>query len=81
MAIVRLVRPWNAWSKTITAGRPVAVRAIFTAFSTASAPEFRRSDFVSRSPGQVSSSSLHTSTYDSYIPTMKHWCRKRSTCS
>ena len=47
IAIVRLVRPWNAWSKTITAGRPVAVRAILTAFSTASAPEFRSRDFVS----------------------------------
>ena len=50
IAIVRLVRPWNAWSNTITAGRPVAVLAIFTAFSTASAPEFTSSDFVS-TPG------------------------------
>ena len=32
------VRPWNALSKTTTAGRPVAARAILTAFSTASAP-------------------------------------------
>ena len=34
------VRPWNAWSNATTAERPVALRAIFTAFSTASAPEF-----------------------------------------
>jgi len=32
------VRPWNAWSKTTTAGRPVAARAYFTAFSSASLP-------------------------------------------
>ena len=38
--MVSSVRPWNARSKAITAGRPVAARAILTAFSTASAPEF-----------------------------------------
>ena len=38
--IVSSVRPWNARSKATTAGRPVAARAILTAFSTASAPEF-----------------------------------------
>ena len=41
------MRPWNALSKTITAGRPVATRAILTAFSIASAPEFSRSVFWS----------------------------------
>ncbi len=39
IVIVSSVRPWKAFSKTITAGRPVAARAIFTAFSIASAPE------------------------------------------
>ena len=34
------VRPWNAWSNATIALRPVALRAILTAFSTASAPEF-----------------------------------------
>ncbi len=38
MVIVSSVRPWKALSKTTTAGRPVAVRAILTAFSIASAP-------------------------------------------
>ena len=47
IVIVSRVRPWNALSKTTTAGRPVAERAILTAFSTASAPELRRSDFCS----------------------------------
>ena len=32
--IVSSVRPWNARSNAITAGRPVAARAILTAFST-----------------------------------------------
>ena len=33
IVIVSSVRPWNALSKTTTAGRPVAERAILTAFS------------------------------------------------
>ena len=33
------MRPWKPWPKTTTPGRPVAARAILTAFSTASAPE------------------------------------------
>ena len=74
-AMVRLVRPWKEWSKAITAVRPVATRAILTAFSTASAPELSSSERVSASPGQTSSSSRHTSMYGSYMPTMKHWCR------
>ena len=41
------MRPWKALSKTTTAGRPVATRAILTAFSTASAPVFSRIDFWS----------------------------------
>ena len=33
-----IVRPWNPPEKAMTAARPVAARAILTAFSTASAP-------------------------------------------
>jgi hypothetical protein len=73
--MVRFVRPWKARSKTTTPGRPVDARAILTAFSIASAPELTSSVFVADSPGQSSSSRRATSTYGSYIPTMKHWCR------
>ena len=45
------MRPWKARSKTTTAGRPVAARAILTAFSTASAPELTSSDFASAVAG------------------------------
>ena len=45
-AMVRLVRPWYAWSKATIAVRPVACRAILTAFSTASDPELNRADFL-----------------------------------
>ena len=76
IVIVRSVRPWKEPSKTITAGRPVAARAILTAFSTASAPEFTSRERCS-SPrhGESSASRRQTSMYGSYIPTMKHWCR------
>ena len=47
------VRPWNAWSNATTAGRPVAARAIFTAFSTASAPEFTSIDRFSPGHGRA----------------------------
>ena len=33
-----IVRPWKPPEKAMTAARPVAARAILTAFSTASAP-------------------------------------------
>ena len=57
-------------------GRPVAARAILTAFSTASAPEFRRRLFCcSPRHGESSARRRQTSTYGSYIPTMKHWWR------
>ena len=62
IAIVRLVRPWYAWSKTPTASRPVATRAIFTAFSTASAPELNSALFLAWSPGVSSARASHTST-------------------
>ena len=73
--MVRFVRPWKARSKTTTPSRPVAARAILTAFSIPSAPELSRTDFVAASPGQSSSSRRQSSTYGSYMPTMKHWCR------
>ena len=44
--IVSSVRPWNAWSNVTIALRPVWYRAIFTAFSTASAPEFANMVFL-----------------------------------
>jgi hypothetical protein len=76
IVMVRSVRPWKAWSKTRTAGRPVAARAILTAFSTASAPLFTRMLRCSAPwQGETSASRRHTSTYGSYIPTMKHWWR------
>ncbi len=66
IVIARSVRPWKALSNTTTAGRPVAARAIFTAFSTASAPELRRIDFWSAPRhGESSASRRHVSTYGS----------------
>ena len=46
--MARRVRPWKPSSKASTAGRPVAARAIFTAFSTASAPEFTKNVFFGK---------------------------------
>ena len=51
--MVSSVRPWNASSAATIAGRPVATRAIFTAFSTASAPEFTNSVFFAKAPGTL----------------------------
>ena len=66
IVIVRSVRPWKALSKTMTAGLPVAARAILTAFSFASAPELTRIDFCSLpAQGESSASSRHVSTYGS----------------
>ena len=62
IAIVRLVRPWYPWSKTTTASRFVYARAIFTAFSTASAPLLNSADRFSWSPGVRRLSCSHTST-------------------
>ena len=47
--MVIMVRPWKAPEKAITPGRPVAARAILTAFSTASAPVEKR--IVLAAPG------------------------------
>src|SRR3954454_22493634 len=80
-AIVRLVRPWYAWSNTTTACRPVACRAILTAFSTASAPELNSAERFSWSPGVSRASSSQTATYPSYGVTMKQVWVKAATCS
>jgi len=66
MAIVRFVRPWYACSSTATPARPVYLRAIFTPFSTASAPELTSTVFFAKSPGVCCASSSATRTYSSY---------------
>ncbi len=48
-----IVRPWKPPLKAMTPGRPVARRAIFTAFSTASAPVDRNSVFAGPSIGAM----------------------------
>ncbi len=72
MVMVRSVRPWNAWSNTTTACRPVAYRAIFTAFSTASAPVETNSVFFGNDPGVSSFRRSASSTYGSYWATCMH---------
>ncbi len=47
--IAAYVRPWNAFWNAITNSRLVAARAIFIAFSTASAPLFMKTDLVASS--------------------------------
>src|SRR6185503_2716271 len=66
IVIASSVRPWNALSNATTAWRPVAQRAIFTAFSIASAPVFTRIERCSPPPhGDSSASRRQTSTYGS----------------
>ena len=50
--IASSVRPWNAWSKATIGAAARAVRAIFTAFSTASAPEFANIVFFAKVAGR-----------------------------
>src|SRR4051794_29611899 len=57
------------------------MRATFTAFSTASAPEVNSAERFSRSPGVSRFSSSQTATYPSYGATMKQVCVKAATCS
>ncbi len=56
------VRPWNAESNAITADRPVACRAILTAFSTASAPELKNAAFLAPEIGVTASRRSASST-------------------
>src|SRR5438034_1002665 len=78
--MARSVRPWNAWSNVTTAGLPVALRAIFTAFSTASAPEFANIVRLSNSPGANAFSRSASSMYGSFAVTWKHVCVSSSSC-
>ena len=50
------VRPWNAPSNAITAGRFVYERANLTAFSTASVPALKKATFVGPEIGASGSS-------------------------
>src|SRR3989304_5499234 len=78
------VPPWDAPSKArkaVAAGRPVPAGAIFTAFSTASVPEFSRIAFFGRGPGASRHSVSHSRTYDSYGATLKSVCVYRAACA
>ena len=59
----------------------MACRAIFTAFSTASAPELNSAARFSKSPGVSALTVSQTATYDSYGATMKQVWVNFSTCS
>ncbi len=56
------VRPWKAPLKAITPLRPVARRAILTAFSTASAPELKKAALAGPENGATASSRSAAST-------------------
>ena len=75
------VRPWNAPSKAMIAGRPVTARAIFTAFSTASVPELKRRAFFGRAPGAMRHSISQRRMYGSYGATLKSVWVYRAACS
>jgi hypothetical protein len=75
------VLPWKAWSNTTTPGRPVKYRAIFTAFSTASAPELANMVFRGSVPGASWFRRSASATYGSLIVTWKQVWVNRSACS
>jgi hypothetical protein len=81
MAIVRLVRPWYAWSSTAMPTRPVCLRAILTPFSTASAPELTSTLFLAKAPGVCSARSSATRTYSSYGVIVKSVWSTSPSCS
>jgi hypothetical protein len=62
MAMVNKVRPWNAPVNEITSERPVAARAILTAFSIASAPVVTSSVFLGPDIGAIRLSASASST-------------------
>src|SRR5438445_344229 len=68
------VLPWNAWSNATTAERPVAFRAILTAFSTASAPELANIVLTGPSIGISVFSRSASSMYGSFAVTWKQVC-------
>ena len=79
------VRPWNEfWNATIHS-RPVATRAIFIAFSTASAPLFANTLLVATVfpsvRGKMRSSSCARRTYGSYVTACALTCAYFSSCS
>ena len=57
-----IVRPWNAPSKAITAGRFVYARANLTAFSTASVPALKNAAFAGLRTGASAVSRSASST-------------------
>ncbi len=65
-AIPMNVRPWKAPERLMIPGRPVAERAIFTAFSTASAPVVKNAVFFACVPGVSALIRSASATYDSY---------------
>ncbi len=76
-----IVRPWNAPSNAITAGRFVNARANLTAFSTASVPALKNAAFAGLRTGTICVSRSASSTYDSYGTIVKSVCAKRSSCA
>ena len=60
-----MLRPWNAPVKAMTAERPVAARAILTAFSTASAPVVKRMVLAAPLNGASAFSRSHKAMYGS----------------
>ena len=75
------VRPWNAPSNAITAGRFVYARANLTAFSTASVPALKNAAFAGPVNGETASSRSASVTYTSYGTIVKSVWRKRAACS
>ena len=59
------MRPWKPPRKLITPGRPVAARAILTAFSIASAPVEKKTAFLAPPIGATSHSRSASRRYDS----------------
>jgi hypothetical protein len=62
IVIERSVRPWNAPSNAITAGRRVKERANLTAFSTASVPALKNAAFAGFRTGVSSTSRSASAT-------------------
>ncbi len=64
--MARSVRPWNAPSNAITAGRFVYERANLIAFSIASVPALKNAAFAGPEMGVSAMSRSASSTYGSY---------------
>ena len=79
--MVRLVRPWKPFWKQTTPGRPVAARAILTAFSTASAPELTNMVRLGVSPGAFSLMRAASRMYDSQGNTLMDVWANLSICA